>query len=138
MEHFSSREYYESVQRSEQPAAGSSACFVMVRSIWLPSNDFHRATSAMAGAVALGITSSVGWRSEGLHVQVMCCMACAWLAKYVACCGARYLEDVFRGFDADTRADRSAMPLGALCIPVSIACGAGWLGVNVARSMFHL
>ena len=71
---------------------GRRPCFVLVRSIWLPSNDFMLITQAAAAAGACAIS----WfclSQSNLAMQVACCALLTWMGQWTILRVARAVEE---------------------------------------------
>lgn len=120
------RGFDNSMHAAEQ--SDKFACFVMVRSMWLPSNAFMHSSRFAASAIAVALTwSLLRARSEGAACCAMLALVVQWLVLRVACVA----EERLQGMSDDVRADRAVMPLIALCVPASVVCGGVWLAASL-------
>ena len=105
-------------------------CFVVVRSIWVPSNGFANASALVSAATACAATWIVAPRW-----QLVCCSTGAWLLQWVIFRVARSAEERVHSMSADVRADRSALPLVALSLPAAAISAAAWLVMWLCGAM---
>ena len=119
------------MRASEQP--NRLTCFVVVRSIWVPSNGFANASALVAAAIACAATWAVAPRW-----QLLCCSTGAWLLQWVIFRVARSAEERVHRMSADVRADRSTLPLVALSLPAAAISAAAWLVMWLCGAMLVL
>ena len=113
-----------------------SPCFVMVRSIWLPSNEFLAAASAVAVAAAAAATT---WCCSDCraHAQALFATLAGGLVQWFILRGARAAEERIYHFSSDVRADRAAMPLFAFSILSAAMSGGAWLVLSGVRAVIE-
>ena len=106
-------------------------CFVMVRSIWLPTNALLLSSALAAAAGACGATWTLAAECSWI-VQAMACTVSAWLLQWLLLHAARDWEDRACRFSQDVLDDRSALPLAVFSLPSSALLGFAWIAIGFA------
>ena len=89
----------------------STTYFECVRSVWVPRTKTWAAVNVVCGIAAYGLCAVFG--------RAVVFIAAAGASAYGILIGLRTLEERMLHLSADVIQDRSACPLGPLCIPAS-------------------
>ena len=119
---------------ANETAADRSAFFVMVRSMWLPSNEFQAASSVAAAAVSCTIFQVLS--EQWSWHQLPCCALLTLLLEWLVLHAVRTAEDIHLAYSEDVRADRAVMPVAVLSLPAAALGGTVWAIVGGARAVW--
>ena len=95
-----------------------------------------RSCQFCAAAIAVALTRSILPSGSLVSSQAACCAILVFICQRLILRTALSLEERMQKMSEDVCADRAVMPMAALCIPASAACGFAWMLVNYISVLF--